>query len=214
MKTPSPLVGAVLAASLLVLSACGTDEPDAEPTRTTSAPTPTASPTTSDAPSDLPTSSAGLELSPGAIGPVTVGMTKAEAEATGLFDVDVTDDGCGTTAPLTWKAAYQGVDVQTDPDGTVVSLGVRSADGPRTSQGFGVGSTFGELLEVYGGELSAPEEAGYGQVGVFVQDNDRWLGYLFGEAESIEALDNNMGLKVTFVEATQGEKPGLMRDGC
>ncbi len=226
MRTPAPCPStprrpvsrttgvAVAAVLLLALAACGDDEPETTPTTPATSATPTPRATT--AAPDVPASSAELELAPGRVGPVEVGMTKTEAAATGVFDVDVTSspDGCEGTRPLVWKKQFQGVDVLTDDSGSVVSLGVSSADGPRTEQDFGVGTTFGQLIEVYGGDLSAPEEAGYGQVGVFVQDGERWLGYLFGEAASIDQLDNDPGLKVTFAEVTEGEKPSLMRDGC
>lgn len=204
---------AVTTLLLLPLAACGDDEPADDPTTpaTSQATMPTPEPTADAA------SSADLELGPGRVGPVEVGMTKAQAVATGLFDADV-DRGegetCGGVQPLLWKERFKGVDVLTDDQGTIVSMGVTSAGGPRTKDGFGVGTRFGELIEVYGGDLSAPEEAGYGQVGVYVQDDDAWLGYLFGDADSVEKLDNDPGLEVTFVEVTRGDKPGLMRDGC
>ena len=207
-------VAAVALLFLLPLAACGDDEPDTSGTPTTTATS--AAPTTTVPTADA-ASSADLELGPGRVGPVEVGMTKAQAVATGLFDADV-DRGegetCGGVQPLLWKDRFKGVDVLTDDQGTIVSMGVTSAGGPRTKEGFGVGTRFGELIEVYGGDLGAPEAAGYGQVGVYVQDDDAWLGYLFGDADSVEKLDNDPGLEVTFVEVTRGDKPGLMRDGC
>jgi len=196
---------------LLPLTACSDDEPSDSPTAPATSQTPTPEPT-ADA-----KSSADLELAPGRVGPADVGMTKASAIATGLFDADVDrgeDEACGGVQLLAWKERFKGVDVLTDDQGTIVSMGIGSADGPRTKDGFGVGTRFGELIEVYGGDLSAPEAAGYGQVGVYVQDDDAWLGYLFGKADSVEKLDNDPGLEVTFVEVTRGDKPGLMRDGC
>jgi hypothetical protein len=201
------ITSAVLA---MTVAACGEDpaEPAASPS-----PTPPASSSTPSAEPTGPTSSADLELAPGRVGPITVGTSTADALETGLFDADVQPaEGC--EKPLVWKDDFVGVDVVTGADGTITSLGVRHADGPRTADGLGVGSRFGELIETYGGDLSAPEVAGYGQVGVYVRQGDDWLGFLFGDATSIEQVDNDPGFEVTFAEATRFEKPGLMRDGC
>ncbi len=207
MKLRVMLVSAVL---LTATAACGSDA--AEPA---ASPTPTAVATTTAPPSDseAPTSSADLELAPGRIGPVQVGINQDAAVATGLFDADV-DGGDGCSFPLRWKDAFTGVDVIADSDGTITSLGTTAADGPRTADGLGVGSTFGELIEIYGGALGAPEPAGFGQVGIFVRDGDSWLGFLLGEATTVEQVDNDPGFKVTFTEATKFAKPDLIRDGC
>jgi len=161
-----------------------------------------------------PQSSADLELAPGRIGPVSVGANKDDAVATGLFDADLVGDEPCDARLLEWKSQFTGVDVLTDDTGTIVSFGVGSADGPRTATGLGVGSTFGELIESYGGDLSAPESAGYGQVGVYVQDGNDWLGFLFGDATSVTQVNNDPGFKVTFAEATKMAQPALIRDGC
>ncbi len=56
----------------------------------------------------------------------------------------------------------------------------------------------------------APEEAGYGQTGLFVSEGAGWIGFLFNaKPDAVAATDT-----VTFVEVTRGAKPGLMRDGC
>ena len=205
---------AVLASAVLLMSAAGCGDGAAEPGVSPS-PTPAESATApSPESSTAPQSSADLELAPGRIGPVSVGTSKDDAAATGLFDVDVTGDEPCESRPLAWKSQFTGTDVLTDEAGSIVSLGVGLADGPRTATGLGVGSTFGELIELYGGDLSAPETAGYGQVGVFVQDGDDWLGFLLGEATTVEQVDNDPAFKVTFAEATKFAKPGLIRDGC
>ncbi len=208
MKLSPAVAAAVL--MLLPLTACtGGDEPTEDPTTPTpsSSSTPTAS---------SPTASSDLIVAPGRFGPAEVGMTQDEAVATGLFDADVKFQGeaCEGVHPLQWKKAFTGVDVLTDESGTIVSMGTAESDGPRTEVGFGVGTTFDELIEGLGEQLSDPEPAGYGQVGVFVHNDDDWLGFLFGDAESVEQLGNDHGMQVTFVEVTEGEKPALMRDGC
>ncbi len=195
---------------LMSAAACGDDaaEPGASPSPTAVESTPTPSPTAAQ-----PTSSADLELAPGRVGPVESGIDKDAALATGLFDADVAGvEEC--VFPLMWKDAFTGVDVVVDSEGGILGLGVTAEDGPRTADDLGVGSTFGELIEKYGSDLSAPEEAGYGQVGVYVQDGDNWLGFLLGDATSVEQVDNDPAFKVTFAEATKSAKPDLMRDGC
>lgn len=195
---------------LLPLAACSDDDQDPSPAASSdSSPSASASGDTDDA---APSSSQDLVLSPGALEPITVGMTKAQSEPTGLFEYDIDDEGC--VIPMKFKDSFKGADVIADQSGTIVSLGSTSKDGPRTDKGLGVGSTFGELIETYGGDLSAPEKAGYEQVGVYVQDGDKWLGFLFGEVETVERANNDPGVTVTFAEATVGDKPALMRDGC
>jgi len=207
------LTPVALAAVLLLapLSACSDDEP-------TTSPTPTASATTSQTPTTdaPPATSADLVVAPGRIGAAEVGMSQDDAVATGLFDADVEyqDEVCEGIDLLRWKEQFEGVDVLTDEDGTIVSMGVWDAAGPRTEVGFGVDTTFDELIEGFGEQLSEPESAGYGQVGVWVQDGQKWLGFLFGQAESVEQLGNDHGQQVTFMEVTTDHKPALIRDGC
>lgn len=164
-------------------------------------------PTTSSA---APTSAADLELSPGAAGPVKVGDSMADAIESGLFDSNLPApvEGC-PTIPLEWKEPFAGTfDVQSLPNGDVASIGVRKA-GPKTADGLGIGSTLADVLAVTKGKAV---EAGYGQTGVLVYDatSQGWIGYLF-DTEVANASDNDT---VSFIELTNGEKPGLMRDGC
>lgn len=202
----------VAAVAALTLAACS-DSPEEtpDPTESTTSASPratTESPTT-EAPEALP-SIEELTVVPGAVGPVTTGMSKDEALATGLFDADVEVPGeeCGRTEPLGWKSAYaSSLDVLTKDDGTVVSLGVRGEQ-PRTADGLGVGSTLKDVTGVY--ETAEMTEAGYGQTGVFVTEGDAWLGFLF--AEDTEAVGPTS--EVLMVEVTTGTRPDLMRDGC
>ncbi len=140
-------------------------------------------------------------------------MDRDAALSTGLFDADpAVVEGCERV--LTWKKQYDGADVLTGDDDAIVALGVDAADGPRTTEDLGVGSTLGELVESYGGDLSAPQQAGYGQVGVFVQDGNNWLGFLLGDATSVEQVVDDPAFEVTLAEATKFNRPDLIRDGC
>lgn len=150
-------------------------------------------------------------ISPGAVGPVKPGMTKADAEATGLFDSDIPPaaEGC-EVIPLAWKEPYaKTFDVLTVGNGEIVSIGVHSK-GPTTKEGLGIGSTYAEVSKNV--EDPTAIEAGYAQTGVYDYDSQTggWIGYLFAPAvDDIKATD-----RVTLIEVTKGSQPGLMRDGC
>ncbi len=150
-------------------------------------------------------------VAPGAVGPARVGMTKAEAVATGFFEADVppTTDGC-QRQPLAWKPPYaEQVDVQTVGNGEIVSLGVRGR-GPRTADGLGVGSTFAQVRAV--ADDPVPVEAGFEQAALFELDDytGQWIGYLFAVSPD-EVSDDD---EVVFVEVTKGAQPSLVRSGC
>ena len=99
------------------------------------------------------------------------------------------------------------LDVYTDNAGTIASIGVAKS-GPHTRSGLQVGSTYERVQEVLGDV--EPEEAGYGQTGLFVSEGSGWIGFLFDATPAtVQATD-----KVTFIEVTRGTKPGLIRDGC
>lgn len=199
-----------LAGGLGALAGCGSTDDAATGTQPNAAvsssvdpaaqtPSPVANP---DSPDDL-------VLTPGAVGAVTVGMSKAELAATRLFEVvPAAAEGCNPA--LNWVAPYAGTfDVQVKPNGELASIGVRKS-GPTTESGLGVGSTLAEVLAEYPGAKAV--EAGYGQTGVLVKDSagTGWIGFLFDAAlEDVENTD-----QVSFIELTEGEKPSLMRDGC
>lgn len=190
-------------------------KPNATPSTTATTPAPDK---TSEAPATqkpaplasselLPASS--LRILPGQVGPVKVGMTKAEAYATGYFNKDVQSKNCDTVDRLEWKDAYKdSFDVFTLDDGEVSAMGIFKA-GPRTRSGLQIGSTYKAVKDVLG-EESQPMEAGYSQTGLFVNQGDSWIGFLFdGDPDTISD-----DAKVVFIEVTRGRLPGLMRDGC
>jgi len=189
---------------LLLTAACG-DNKTADPTP--SEPT-KASPTAIVSGEPVPKK---LDIAPGRIGTVLVGMTKSEAASTGYFDTDVKvgSDVCPHIEPLQWKKFYQDrVDVITDKAGSIVSMGVRQS-GLETADAITVGSTLGEVREAYS-NLSPAVESGYGQTGVFYSTSAGWIGFLFNESIGQVTKDS----KVSFIEVTKDSKPELMRDGC
>ncbi|CAN5321625.1 hypothetical protein BH09ACT10_BH09ACT10_26840 [soil metagenome] len=193
----------------VIANALATEEPaSATEPKATASTSPTSAPTTNAPTKDTPVP---FRLSPGSIGPVSAGMSKADALATGYFDADVPApvEGCAAS-PLVWKKEYaEKFDVQTVGNGEITSIGVRDSE-IRTASGLGVGSTYGEVRAAIADSVAV--EAGYGQSGVFDYDADNggWIGYLFDPAVS-DLKDSD---KVSFVEVTKGDQPGLMRDGC
>ena len=149
----------------------------------------------------------------GTLGPASVGMSKSEALATGVF-VDQTKaaapvEGC-PLPPLAWKKRFKNVDVLTHyKTGAIVSLGV-SGPGPQTAKGIAVGSTLDEVKHAYGSSLIGPSPAGYGQSGAWAKQGNAWIGFLFNDPPG--KLGNLS--QVLFIEVTKGAKPELMRDGC
>ena len=80
----------------------------------------------------------------------------------------------------------------------------------KTAKGIGVGSSLGALRSAYGDQLSPAVDAGFDQAGVYLAEDDQWLGFLFDTKR--DAITDNS--KITFMEVTRGEKPALIRDGC
>ncbi len=177
------------------------DTPDATPTPSPTITTPAATATPSED---------AFVVAPGRVGAAEAGMTKSDAAATGLFDTDVdhgTDD-CRGVAALEWKPSVStSLDVLTEADGRIAAMGI-SAGGPKTAEGIGVGSTFGELTAAYP-SLSPVTSEGFDQSGAFINDGDAWLGFLFDERP--DAVDDSS--KITFMEVDD-RKPLLIRDGC
>jgi len=185
------------------------------PSDTASSPTPTPTKKTPVTPKTSvvapPVSSQSLVISPGRIGAIAIGMTSQQALATGLIVRDTERENICDGTFYRWKSdqAHAALDLFTDNAGKVVSMGVSRGTYP-TDHDIRIGDRLSTVREAYGTSVSAPEEAGYGQSGVFVQDGDRWLGLLFDQAPA--QVDETS--RVTFMEVTRGDKPGLMRDGC
>lgn len=152
---------------------------------------------------------------PGRIGRTRAGMTIAQAFATGEFRRNVPNPPCGKVRlqPTgAWKHRY----VVLSAKNKVVEMDVFGRR-PRTGAGLGVGSTAGEVFAEYGGQMSDPQEWGYGQWATFVRDDAggkrRWLGFLFGRALVDDGPLMNTD-QVTLLGVRTGAKPGLMLDGC
>jgi hypothetical protein len=185
------------------------DSPTSGPTTTPST-EPTPAPSGGDrpaAPDLLPP--AGLQINTGAVGPVRVGMTPQQAAATGYFDVDVPTQSCGVRA-LRWKAPYEeSLDIAVPLGRDVSSIGI-TGPGPTTRSGLRVGSTYAQVTAVLGAQATPQQVRQPGQSGLFVNDGDAWIGFLFAApASGIGASE-----EVIFIEVTRGSKPSLYRDGC
>lgn len=193
---------------LLVAAGCTDADPPNDPDPTSTEPTSEPSPNPSATPTVVAPEDLVVEL--GAIGPARAGMSKADALKTGLFDADVPPpvEGCDPF-PLQWKETYEGVDVLTRDDGSISSLGAFEG-GPKTAEGIGYGSTLEDLMQAYP-NLSPVVDAGFNQAGAYEFTDDEFIGFLFGDA-TVSSIKGSS--KITFIEVTVGEKPGLIRSGC
>lgn len=184
---------------------------DDDTTEATATPTPSATTTAVTTPTESEPAGEAFVVAPGRVGAALVGMSKAEAAATGLFNTDVDHgaDDCRGVAPLEWKPSVgAGLDVFLNDSDHIVSIGI-SKSTPKTAEGIGVGSTLAQIQDAYA-DLTPVEEAGFDQSGNYVVDGDRYLGFLYNE----NALDATDSSKVVFMEVTKGDKPELIRDGC
>lgn len=187
--------------TMWALAGCQSEPTTPEPSQPSSSPEVSVS----------PTAAAELALAPGSFGPVVVGMSKEDAIETGLLEAgsEAPVEGCPVPA-LLWKPPFEEqLDVQVDTQGNVASIGTWKSATVKTTKGIGTGSTLAEVQEAYP-DASDPKESGYGQSGVIVSDDDKYLGFLFNPAPA----DLKPADVVTFMEVTEGEAPSLMRDGC
>jgi hypothetical protein len=153
---------------------------------------------------------------PARIGKARVGMTVAEAMATGQFKQDVPNPPCDPIALQPTKP-YKNQYVVFVADGRIVEMNAGGSD-MATPTGARIFSTYRRLQRDYGTALTAPREVGFGQWGVYLSKGSRgpdrkWLGFLFGEAfvEDGELGRNDV---VTLMGVTKGKRPPLILDGC
>jgi len=190
------VIASAAVAAAALLAGCSGSGDDEKPSATSPSPTETSPAPAADE----------MLITPGAVGDAEVGMTVDEALDTGLFEAEV-KSSCDGVEPLGWKPPLDDAFDVYVADDEISSLGV-VAEGPKTAEGLGVGDTLGDFRGVY--ETAELREAGYGQSGLFVTDGSAWLGLLFDAP--MDSLDPDA--PVTFIEVTDGARPGLMRDGC
>lgn len=203
----------------LPLAGCGSEEqPAADPTGSSTAPTSTA-PTPSGTPSGTPSSSAAppkasgkvadtldLTITPGMLGEVRVGMRRAEWERTGQLE-----EGAALCAEqVRWAGNPKGIVVLTDDDATITQILV-SARGPRTDHGgIGVGSTYGELRAAYP-DLTPLVDDGFDGASTYPpgeEDGRPYLGFLLG----VPAAEVSDSTEVVAIAVTGGEKAYFQYD--
>jgi len=149
-------------------------------------------------------------VEPGAFGEVKAGQSVKTAVDAGYLEEDTKRaESCDGGPFYKWRGQWSaGMDVIVN-DGTIQSLGLNK-DNPETAEGISVGNSYGALKATYGDQLSDPVTMDYGQPGVFLQDGNRWLGFLLDA--SPDALNDQS--RIVFIEASAGHRPGLLRDGC
>jgi hypothetical protein len=146
---------------------------------------------------------------PGAFEPVKAGMSIQEAIDTGFIERDPKREEACEGSFWKWKGQLAaGLDVIVN-DKRVVSLGM-SKDGLETPEGISIGNSYGAVDATYGDKLEGPVRLDYGNAGVFLRAGTNWIGFAF-DNEPGRLADNS---RVTFIEVSSGNRPGLLRDGC
>lgn len=148
---------------------------------------------------------------PGTFQPVRVGDNVDKYVAAGYLAADIERESvCDGNY---WKWAGQlssGLDVIADDQGVIGSLGMTKG-GLETPEGISIGNSLQALRDTYGKELSAAQANDYDLAGVFLQGNgDGWLGFGF----DVPPSELKPTSRVTFIEASKGRQPGMLRDGC
>ena len=189
---------AVVAVTVLLLAgACGSDAPEDESAAT-------------DSPSASEPAAEELVAAPGAIGPVQVGMTVDEANATGLFEPRevADDDPCKDEyGPIQWKAPNTEALMVDVEDDKVSLLGIR--DTVKTAKGVGIGSTWADVKAAYP-DAKVEESQALGGSTIYLRDGEKWLG--MGFSHEPDKLQDST--KVDFMEVASGSKPAVALSGC
>jgi hypothetical protein len=198
---------AISSAAIAGLAACASTTPTAAPT-----PSAVGSPSTS-CPA-VPSGPDAPQLSPNGWGDLRLGLTKTDAAATCLVDVDIRNRTCDGITPLTPKDPYaSSFDVVLDRHDRVIGLG-GSGRNLVTTAGVRIGSSLAQVKRAYP-EAVGPVDLGgdaapYHQSGVFIRSGQNYLGLLFdAPAAKVRSTDT-----VRFMEIRLGGRPPLFRDGC
>jgi hypothetical protein len=137
------------------------------PTPSTTAPAPSATPgpSTTPAPSSTPSPATAPVLGPDGLGSLELGMSRGQAEATGLvepFRNEPNSDQCQWRSELTDAPAGEGTVLYSD------TLGVATIDayaGVQTPEGITIGSSLAAVVSAYPGfEVSDQLARGYARV--------------------------------------------------
>jgi len=147
---------------------------------------------------------------PGAFEPIRVGMGIQQAIDAGFMERDTQREASCEGTFWKWKGQLsEGLDVIVGEDKQIAALGM-SKDGLETPEGISIGNSYAAVDETYGDRLEGPVRMDYGQAGVFLRDGDNWIGFGF-DNEPGRLADTS---RVAFIEVSQGNRPGLIRDGC
>ena len=143
-------------AAVLAAAGCASGGPGTQPQPTNAPTTTTAAPSPTPAPTPARTAPAGLRLGPNGFGALTMGMTKAEAVATGLTEGTSAGDGtCGLSDGHLLGTAAAPV-APTDVAGWLVFSGTTDRlvamyayPGLTTPEGIGLGSSYADVHAAY-----------------------------------------------------------------